>query len=127
MMGRPTKLTPETQKRICDAIRLGMTRERSAEYAGIGLTTFHDWMSRGNSEDDGIYSDFSAAVKKAESEGIAINLKNIHTAAQDGNWQASAWILERRHPDEYGKNVTIRDDTARLLNDAIKKIEVADD
>lgn len=104
-----------------------MTRERAASYAGIGLSTFHEWMSNGRDDELGIYSDFSEAVKRAESEGIAINLKNIHTAAQDGNWQASAWILERRHPDEYGKNVTIRDDTARVLNDAIKKIEIVDD
>jgi hypothetical protein len=36
------------------------------------------------------------------------HLKHINTAASLGQWQASAWILERKFPDKYGKRDTIR-------------------
>ena len=29
----------------------------------------------------------------------------IEQAAKDGTWQAAAWKLERRYPQEYGKTV----------------------
>lgn len=36
------------------------------------------------------------------------HLKNINTAGKMGQWQASAWFLERKFPDKYGKKDTIR-------------------
>ena len=45
--GRPAKLTPEIQRRLCAALRAGNTREAAAEYAGIGRATFYEWMGRG--------------------------------------------------------------------------------
>jgi len=46
---------------------------------------------------------FLAAVKKAEADAIVRHVANIAKAAQDGQWQASAWWLERRYPAEYGR------------------------
>jgi hypothetical protein len=36
------------------------------------------------------------------------HLKYIHSAGKLGQWQASAWYLERKYPDKYGKKDTIR-------------------
>ncbi len=44
--GRPIKLTPEIQRRLCDALRTGNTRTAAA-HAGIGRATFIEWMRRG--------------------------------------------------------------------------------
>ncbi|HXF72327.1 MAG TPA: hypothetical protein VNO79_06935 [Actinomycetota bacterium] len=46
-MARPTKLSPEVQARICQAIRAGNYRETAARYAGIGISTFYAWLQRG--------------------------------------------------------------------------------
>lgn len=119
-LGRPTKLTPDMQKRICEAIRLGMTRERAAWFCGIHRITFLRWIARGDKATSGKYFEFCEALKKAETEGIAVNLKNIHNAAQSGAWQASAWILERRHPEEYGRNAI----TASVKADGPVTIEI---
>lgn len=36
------------------------------------------------------------------------HLKNIDDAGKLGQWQASAWFLERKFPEKYGKKDTIR-------------------
>ena len=38
---------------------------------------------------------------------IVRNLFNIQNASNNGTWQASAWLLERKYPDKYGKKDTV--------------------
>lgn len=96
-MARNTKYTPETVKRIVDAIRLGATHELACHYGGIDHATFYRWIQR--------YSEFSDAIKEAEGAGAIGWLAKIEKAANDGNWQAAAWKLERRYPRQYGRMV----------------------
>lgn len=96
-MARPTKYNPETVKKIVDAIRVGATHELAAAYAGINQDTLTNWKHR--------YSDFSDAIKEAEGAGAVGWLAKIEKAANDGNWQAAAWKLERRYPQQYGRRV----------------------
>ena len=95
--GRKTKYTPETVKRITDAIRLGATYALASDYAGIHIDTFMDWRNT--------KSEFSLAIKEAEGAAVVGWLTKIEEAANDGTWQAAAWKLERRYPREYGKQV----------------------
>lgn len=121
--GRPTKLTPDMTKRLCEAIKLGMSRERAAWFVGINRDTLQRWLKSAEGRTRGKYREFSDSLKKAESEAIAINLKHLHTAAQDGAWQAAAWQLERRYPKEYGRNQTGEETgTAMALAQALKML-----
>ena len=63
--GRPTKLTPEVQARIVEAIEAGNYIEVAAAAAGISKPTFYGWMQRGTDEPGSEYSDFRNAVEKA--------------------------------------------------------------
>lgn len=36
------------------------------------------------------------------------HLENIRDAAECGAWQASAWTLERKYPEKYGKQNTVK-------------------
>ena len=94
-MGRPTKLTPEVQKRILAFIRAGNTFRDSAACAGIGESTFFQW-KRENPE-------FLAALKKAEVQFIDRNLAIIQKTANK-TWTAAAWLLERRFPERFGRD-----------------------
>jgi len=122
-MGRPSKLTEETQAKIEKAIRLGATYEMSAQYAGIHYDTFNNWRKRGAEElqrrenprvqpgtkqwdDEQRYVEFYEAIKKAEGVAVVGWLTKIEEAASDGNWQAAAWKLERRYPESYNRNRT---------------------
>jgi hypothetical protein len=98
MAGRPSKYTPERVKKILDAVALGATFRLACLYAGIDENTFARWRER--------YGDFGDAVKEAEGRGAIGWLAKIERAANDDNWQAAAWKLERRYPQEYGRKVT---------------------
>jgi len=97
-MGRPTKYTPESAKKITDAIRLGSTYHLACLYAGVDDHSLIRWRHR--------HPDFDAAVREAEGAGAIGWLAKIERAANDGEWTAAAWKLERRYPQEYGRRVT---------------------
>jgi len=101
-MGRKTKLTPELQEQICKYISIGVPNKVAAQACGIDERTFYRWIEKGNAQERGIYRQFCQAVKKAESESIARDVAIIGKAAHEGKWQASAWKLERRHPELFG-------------------------
>lgn len=96
-MARPTKYTPETVQRITQAITLGATYELACAYGGISYDTFNDWMRE--------KVQFLQSVKEAEGKAAIGWLAKIEKAASDGSWQAAAWKLERRYPNEYGRQV----------------------
>jgi hypothetical protein len=102
-MPRPSLLTPKVQQAIVQAIALGATYKLAAAYGGISEDTFNNWMKRGVEEEDGIYVDFRAAVEEAEGIAAVGWLAKIEKAANDGTWQAAAWKLERRYPQQYGR------------------------
>lgn len=91
------KYTPERIAIIVQAIELGATYKLAAAAAGISDTTFEDWRNNKPA--------FSASIKEAEGRGAIKRLELIERAANEGSWQAAAWKLERRYPDEYGKTV----------------------
>lgn len=98
-----SKLTPELQKKIGENITLGMPLKFAAEAAGISESTFYEWMNKGEHEKKGQFSEFSEYIKRCQSQAVQLHLKLITKAATEGSWQASAWILERRHPEEFGR------------------------
>ncbi len=100
--GRPTKLTPEVQARVVTAISGGNTRETAASYAGIRRATLFEWLARGRAARSGLFRDFADAIEKAEADASVTSVGLIRRAAQT-SWQAAAWWLERRYPDEWGR------------------------
>ena len=71
----------------------------AADYAEIDLATLMRWLA----DERPKFREFRDAVKLAQAKGDIASLATIQTAAQSGQWQASAWLLERRHPAEYGR------------------------
>lgn len=106
--GRPSKLTPEVQDTICKYLRAGNSFKTACECAGIGYATGKQWRQRGEDrhpdrESGEDYVAFVAAIQRAEEEAIARNVALIQKAGAEGTWQASAWFLERRRPEEWGR------------------------
>lgn len=102
-----TKLTPELQKEFCSYVAAGITKKGACEACFITESALYDWIQKGErAKAEGkttIYSEFAESVKKAEAKFKLSHIKNIKNAAESGNWQASAWMLERVCRDEYGK------------------------
>lgn len=94
-------LTPQRSEVICEAISDGATREVAASAAGVGESTLYQWLKKGR---DGVepYVEFAEAIEKADAEGELSNIRTIKTASTS-TWQAAAWLLERKHPERWGR------------------------
>lgn len=115
-MGRPSKLTPKVQADVCSALKAGATLRMAAQFAGIDVSTLHRWMASTRSP----YREFREAVKAAEAHGDVGSLAVIQNAARNGTWQAAAWLLERRHPAEYGRRQVVAVQPAPVDVDALR-------
>lgn len=101
-MGRPRKdPTPKITEAICRARALGLSWEHCAAQVKMSKDTVLYWRKRGAAGEQP-YSDFLVAVQKAESDAIDKALDRIKTAGEK-SWQASAWWLERRYPQRFGR------------------------
>ena len=108
----PYKLLDEQiTERLLQAIKLGAFTEHACHYAGITSATFRKWRQNAM---DGIepYKSIWEEVNLAESEAIVRRIARIEKAGADGNWQADAWVLERKYPDKFGRRekVTLQAD-----------------
>lgn len=79
----------------------------AAQASGICEDTYYNWMQRGEEEKTGPYAEFLEYIKECQAAGVEANLKLIKRASNAGSWQASAWILERRYPEEFGRREKI--------------------
>jgi len=106
-LGRPSKLTPERQERLFEAIRAGNYYEAACGYANISSHTFSDWMRKGRHDEESgdpesKYADFRRGVLMAEQEAEA-NLVAQWRAHTPDDWKAAATFLERRHPERWSR------------------------
>lgn len=100
--GQPTKLTPERTERLLQAIRAGNYYDAACAYAGIGYSTFREWIVRGEKAKTGKYAEFAEAVKKAELDAETRLVAQWQQHMPE-DWKAIATFLERRHPDKWGR------------------------
>lgn len=131
-MGRkPLLLEPAVREVFLQAIKLGMSNIKACEYAMIGITTLNNWLERarqdeeaGLSRDKSIYVAFMTDLKKARAQMQYKHLSQIDVASYT-TWQASAWLLERRFPEEFGvkSDVNISGDKIAIIADMPKKEE----
>ena len=102
-MARPTLLTDELSEKICTAARSGLTNEQIAKLVGICPATIYNWLERGRAGDAG-FLEFLEAFKKAQAECELRLVQTIQRAANvQDNWQAAAWLLERKYRKRWGR------------------------
>lgn len=106
-MGRPSRLTPAVSKALCEATREGYTLANAAGLAGVSAATVREWIRRGEGTDDRPgtepYATFATAMARAQAEVEAEAVACIRAAAEGGQWRAAAWLLERTHPERWGR------------------------
>ena len=99
-LGRPSKLTPDTEARILNAIRCGAPNKVACAAAGIGERTLYQWLEKSKELPDSEYAQFAQSLTRARQEGIAARLAIIQKAAGQ-DWRAAAWLLERDLPEVF--------------------------
>ena len=109
-MGRPTELTPETAKRIIDAIRLGNYATVACALAGVDDSTYYRWLERGEDKADGTpgeepFREFRDSIKRAEAEAEAMAVGTLVVASRNSANDAIRF-LERRFPKRWRQQYT---------------------
>ncbi len=95
-MGRPrTEMTPAVEDKILKTIRLGLHPERAAQAHGVTPSTMRAHRRR--------HPEFATRIKEAEAASEASFLGRIIKHSEK-NWTASAWIMERRWGERWGRN-----------------------
>jgi hypothetical protein len=92
--GRKCTYSLEKADLIIKYLEAGNTRKASYEALGIDDRTFYRWIEK--------YDNFAYRIKEAEARAEIRNVAISNKAAQT-SWQASAWWLERRRKEDYGK------------------------
>lgn len=102
-MARRTKLSEELIKEAYEMVASGNYIKDVYPILGIGEVTWYRWLREGEIAKSGLKRQFWQAIKKAEKEAIIKNVAVIQKAAEEGNWQAAAWWLERRYYEDWGR------------------------
>lgn len=105
-MGRPSKLDARVRENIRQALIDGATYEQACRAQRITYQTFLNWMDRGERDGKGDYFEFFEAIKQAEALAVTEALSDLRMAGSRGQWQARAWLLERRYPELYSRAAT---------------------
>ncbi|MHB1549586.1 MAG: hypothetical protein ACYCX6_00095 [Vulcanimicrobiaceae bacterium] len=88
-------LTPEVEAKILAGIRdAGMSLQTACAWAGIS----DDTLARQRKKDP----ELAARVERAR-EMFKAKMVTLISAAAPKNWNAAAWLLERKHPEEFGR------------------------
>ncbi|MCB0383746.1 MAG: hypothetical protein KDD43_00010 [Bdellovibrionales bacterium] len=120
-------MTNELKKELCNLIRAGTPYEHATRAVGISTTTFHRWLKDGEKAKSGKYRVFWEAIKKAEGKRVAEALNNIRLAGKK-SWQADAWFLERRYPEQFAKiDDKLKAEEIRLEREKRRKNEMSDE
>jgi hypothetical protein len=106
------KFTAEKQAALLDLLRVGVHPRTACDDSQVPYGTFKRWLKLGKTIDESEqdhtkrdYLRFYEAAKKALADAQIRHIENINKASAK-NWLASAWLLERRYPKQWGKQTT---------------------
>lgn len=105
-MGRPTKLDDLVTKRICDAIKKGVSLAAAAKSAGVGASTLHLWLAKGR-DGESPYSEFLEQVDRADGVAHTWAASKLRELVEAGHPGATMYLLERRWPEDWGKRDSV--------------------
>jgi len=88
-----TKYTPELGEMIAEMVAQGTPHATAAQAAGVCRDTYYRWLSENPS--------FSTAIEQKKAQAVHDRVSRILEAGRKGVWQADAWWLERRRPEQF--------------------------
>lgn len=97
------KLNRRVCDTICENLRRGNYITTACRASGISTGTYYNWKKRGKAGEEP-YATFLKRTDEAEAEGELACMEVIfNSAVEQNNWLSSAWILERKYPQRFGK------------------------
>ena len=116
--GRPVKLTPELQKRICEIIAAGSTYQAAADAVGISYQTLLNWKAAGSGRRSGHYFDFFDAIRAAENHALTLVEETHYQLITTGIERVREHVKEEL--DEHGNVIKrLRERTKETVTDPV--------
>ena len=99
VVGRPTKMTPETISKLEYAFSLGCSDVEACLFADISKTALYNWQ-----HDNPEFVDRKEALKQ---NPVLKARTNVMADIESGDVDTSKWLLERKKKDEFGTKQSI--------------------
>lgn len=118
-MGRPSKLTPEAQDALVQAVRLANPFGNACRMVGIDRSTLYRAMQADPT--------FRDRVTRARAEAVNDCIQVVRSAAADPTHPRQAdhaeWYLERTEPEDFGRKNAIRVETNREVRGILDAVQ----
>ena len=122
--GQPTKsrlLNASLIKKLANAVAGGLSFELAAASVGVHRRTFYDWRKKSRAAKSGLFKALYDAIEQADAVFIQRSVAAIQAHGKL-SWQAVAWILERRHPELFGKADRLQAQQLKELANELKAL-----
>jgi hypothetical protein len=125
-MSRRFKLTSERIETVCEAVAGAHTYAYAAAAAGISERSLYRYMTDADeallrfegdkelSEREALLCQFAMLLAEAQHFAEDKFLGRIKKASED-QWQAAAWIMERRWPENWSRSAKIKKEEERVI------------
>ncbi len=100
-----TLCTPELTQAVSLLVAAGAPLPHACPAAGVSWDTAKEWLKPEQACREP-YKTFVAAMEKARASHAVGCVMRITKAGRNGAWKADMAILERRHPEFYGRRLT---------------------
>lgn len=125
----PNMLTDDFKETIIRLLKAGNYLETACAAAGCSSRALREWRlayRRGEEVAMG-HKEFFEGINQAIAIGETLHLSRVERAAEDGVWQAAAWVLERRHSERWAKREVIEvkgnaGDLSKLSDEELKAL-----
>lgn len=101
-----TKINQEFIDEACKLISHGMNNKDVCDMLMVSEKSFYHWRNQGDEDIKNgkmsIHRKFSESLKIAQTKFKAYHISQINKATSN-DWKASAWMLERKFTNEYGR------------------------
>ncbi len=105
-MPRPTVLTDELSLEIAGHLINGNSIADAAALAGIGESTYHEWVKRGE-DGESPFAEFAELTRAARADARTRLVKTVVDAGQV-DVKAAQWLLERMDRKNWGRTVDVK-------------------
>lgn len=96
------KCTKETIQQAVKLKKAGVTNKDIASALCIHESTLYRWIGEPKTDEQ---RKLGEALKKTEADYKASLQTLIYNAAVERDWKAAAWLLERKYPQEFARQI----------------------